>query len=214
MNLASGVAGIIYCFRGNFEYALYFILIAGVFDFFDGFLARVFKSDGLFGRELDSLADVVTFGVLPSVFLFRLGETSGYPEWICYTSILIAIFSAVRLATFNLDESQTTDFKGLPTPANAIMLCTLGTLPFIAGSQWVFLSLIFISSWLLVSPMRMMGLKFKNFRIRGNEFRYIMIVMVAFSFIVIGMAGLPYLIPSYILLSVISNFASKATDTV
>lgn len=206
LNLATGVAGIINVFTGDYHNTFYFLLIAGLFDFFDGFAARLLKSDGAFGRELDSLADLVTFGVLPSIYLFQMGVQAGYHPWIPYLSILVAVFSAVRLAVFNLSDDQSQSFRGLPTPANAIMITTLGIFEILYSQVFVYVLLILISTFLLVAPITMMALKFKTFRFNENRYRYLLIILVIFSVLVFGFGGLPYLIPSYILISIISNF--------
>ncbi len=209
LNLAAGVAGIINVFSGNIEYSIYFILIAGIFDFFDGLLARALGTDGQLGKQLDSLADMVTFGVLPAVFWYQLGSQAGFPVWITYLSILIAIFSGLRLALFNLDDDQKAVFKGVPTPANAIMIVTLLNVSIFNTNQWLYLALILVSSILMVAPIEMLSLKFRSLQFNDNRFRYILIGFLLFIMLVFGFSGLPYLIPCYIGISIISNFISE-----
>ena len=124
LNLLSGCIGIVFISSGKLEYALYFVLTGVFFDFLDGFSARLLKVSSPIGKELDSLADMVTFGVLPSFVIYELLNplTDG---WMPYTSFLIAIFSALRLAKFNVDTRQREVFIGLPTPANAVFISGL-----------------------------------------------------------------------------------------
>ena len=122
MNLVCGVIGVIFAFKGRFEYAFPLMLAAAVFDFLDGFAARALHAYSDLGRELDSLCDLVSFGVLPSVMLYKLMCVCSFSEgWLCWTPLLISVFSALRLAKFNVDERQSENFLGLPTPACAIL---------------------------------------------------------------------------------------------
>lgn len=208
-NLSLGTLGCINAFVGDYTNTILFILLAGILDFLDGFVARLVKSDGEFGKQLDSLADMVTFGVLPGIYLFQLSRSLGIMEWAGYFSLLIPVFSAIRLADFNIKE-QSVNFSGLPTPANAIMICTLAQIPILdLGSELALLSVIFASCFLLVSPFTMLGLKFKTFRFRGNEYRYMLIVVSIGLFVGLGIQALPLIIPLYILLSLVAILTSK-----
>ena len=139
MNLLCGVLGVIAALEGRFDWAFYLMLAGAVFDFCDGLAARALKVVSSTGKELDSLSDVVTFGVLPSVMLYELMRVCTFSNSIwCYVPLLIAVFSALRLAKFNLDERQHSSFLGLPTPASA-MIC--GSLCyFIAHDMQTFLA--------------------------------------------------------------------------
>lgn len=209
-NLLLGVAGIIHVFTGDYTNTIFFILWAGLFDFLDGFAARFLKVSGDFGKELDSLADMVTFGVLPSLYLFQMAKGAGHSEWIAWTALSVAAFSAYRLARFNTDENQKDSFTGLPTPANAIMLTTCAGI-YTNLFDWSFsVPLIALfSSFLLISPIRMMALKFSNFELMQNLDRYIFIVLVVALFLFIGIKILAWIIPIYILISIVGNFTSK-----
>lgn len=122
MNLVCGVIGVIFAFKGRFEYAFPLMLAAAVFDFLDGFCARALHAYSDLGRELDSLCDLVSFGVLPSVMLYKLMCVCSFSEsWLCWIPLVISVFSALRLAKFNVDERQHENFLGLPTPACAIL---------------------------------------------------------------------------------------------
>lgn len=174
-NLISGCIAIVFALNANFSMALTFIVVGAVFDFFDGMSARLLGVSSPIGKELDSLADVVTFGVAPSSMIYTLMLTlskSGWNETLAfavpYVAFVMAAFSALRLAKFNLDERQTTSFIGLPTPANALFWGAL-----IVGNENVFdensyyiyllIILVFVSSWLLVAEIPMFALKFKHY---------------------------------------------------
>jgi len=120
LNLFSGCVAVFLAFKGNYEGAIIAILLAAVFDFFDGFAARLLKAYSPMGKELDSLADMVSFGVAPGAIVFSLLSETNVCEWLPFLAFLIPVFSGLRLAKFNIDERQTTSFIGLPTPANAI----------------------------------------------------------------------------------------------
>lgn len=205
-NLITGVAGIINVFIGDYTNTIMFILLAGLFDFLDGFAARMLKVTGDFGKELDSLADMVTFGVLPAVYLFSYSRSLGHEEWITYSNLLIVAFSAFRLAKFNIDTRQSDSFIGLPTPANAILVCTFADVmnDFVIWPN-PFLILAITSSILLVSPLKMMALKFKNLSIRENFFKYLFLALVLLFLVLFGIQTLPYVIPLYLLLSILGN---------
>ena len=210
LNLATGVFGIINAFTGDHTLTIYYVLLAGIFDFLDGFLARMLKVSGDFGKELDSLADMVTFGILPSVFLFQASNAAGFPIWVCYSSVVVAVFSGIRLAQFNIDDSQNHGFKGLPTPANSIMLTTLGLTPMVVSNHLYFLTVVIISSYLLISSIPMIALKYKSFGFRGNEERYLFLLAVVGLMVTLGIEALPFVIPTYIVASVVAAIASRS----
>lgn len=182
----------------HYATALAFIISGAVFDFFDGFLARLLNVSSPIGKELDSLADDITFGFAPAAMVFSLFREmtpayAGCPvsEWIPFTAFLIAAFSALRLAKFNLDERQSTSFIGLPTPANALFWGALITgyhdsllsLPY---APWLLLVGIVCSSLLLVAEIPMFALKFKTFGWSGNAIRYLFILA---AFVILGLLG-------------------------
>lgn len=205
LNLLTGILGIIWVFQENADDALIFIILAGIFDFFDGFTARLLKVQSPIGKELDSLADMVSFSALPAIFLFVFLQNQNFGV-APYVALLIAPFSAMRLAIFNTDDQQTDKFIGLPTPANAIFITSLPLLnPTLPEWAWVILAL--ASSILLVAPIEMIALKFKTYGFRENLFRYVLIVFSITVLLVFGLRGLVFVIPGYILLSVFSNFS-------
>ena len=126
LNLFSGAMAVYFAFQANYELVLILVLLAAVFDFLDGFAARLLKAYSPMGKELDSLADVISFGMAPGAVAFSLLRASELPEWAAFAGFIIPVFSALRLAKFNIDERQTTSFIGMPTPANAIFWIGLG----------------------------------------------------------------------------------------
>lgn len=172
LNLLCGVTGIVFAFRGRFDLAFYFMLGGAVFDFCDGLAARALHAYSDMGRELDSLADVVSFGVLPSVMLLNLMKVCSFSNsFLCWTPLVIAVFSGIRLAKFNVDERQHSSFLGLPTPACAMicgsMCCFVAFEPdsFLCGlvAGRVFIPVVsLVLSFLLVCELPMFSMKFSK----------------------------------------------------
>ncbi len=199
-NLISGCIATYFAFSGNAVWALVWIIVGAVFDFFDGMVARLLNVSSPIGKELDSLADNITFGFAPSAILFATLQTLPYPSGIDipvvravlpYTAFIMAAFSALRLAKFNLDTRQTTSFIGLPTPANALFWGSLIVLLQSWMERWVWtapvviLSLL-VSCWLLVCELPMFALKFKHWGWHGNEVKYVFVAVSAIAIIVLG----------------------------
>lgn len=214
-NLISGCISIVMALRGNLEMASLLIFSAALFDFLDGFAARMLKVQSPMGVDMDSLADVVSFGTAPAMILFvwmeqALRNLSPDIESMFLVSILpyfafiVPAFSALRLANFNHDERQHTEFIGLPTPANALFLGFLhfssDELSFVANF-WVLLGLTIIFSLLLIVNIPMFSLKFKNFNIKGNEIKYIFLLISLILLIIFKLGAFPIIILTYILLS-------------
>ena len=205
-NLLIGVLGIINVFEGNYQNTFYFIIIAGIFDFFDGFIAKLLNNTSLYGKELDSLADMVSFGVLPGLFLYKW--TYLMPDnfyWLSYSATTIPVFAALRLAKFNLNSAQTDSFIGLPTPAAALLSVTIVDIPFLVS--WIYFIPFFslTVSLLLIAPIKMISLKFKSMVLRGNELRYVTVLLMLTGLTLFKLNFLPYSIPIYIILSFLSN---------
>ncbi|GAB4240809.1 MAG: CDP-alcohol phosphatidyltransferase family protein [Ekhidna sp.] len=200
LNLAIGSVGIYHVLTANGRDAIYFVLVAGAFDFLDGFAARMLNVKSELGKQLDSLSDLVSFGLLPAFFMVQWMQSETEWYWI---GISIAIFSALRLAKFNLDETQTDSFIGLPTPANAIMLTSLVLVPFQLYG-YTLISICVLSSILLVSPIRLLALKFSSFGWRGNEARWLLIAGILILTGVFGWSSAPMIIPFYILVSIVA----------
>ena len=216
LNLISGCIATYWAFQGDAQLALLFIVIGAVFDFFDGMVARLLHVSSPIGKELDSLADDITFGFAPSaiVFNFLVPLTTHLSPIIPYLAFIMAAFSALRLAKFNLDERQALGFIGLPTPANALfwgsLLVGLGdeiaTLPY-AG--YLILAGVLISSYLLVSEIPMFALKFKSWGWQGNEVKYIFLLTCIPLLLLLEVSGLAAIIAWYVILSVVSTQLAK-----
>ena len=201
LNLVAGSVGVYYVLLDKEPKAIYFVLIGGAFDFLDGLVARLLKVSSEIGKQLDSLADLITFGLLPSFFILKMLEPKTEFFWI---ALLVVAFSAIRLAIFNTDNSQSDSFKGLPVPANAIMLTSLAYLPFDL-SEATLISVVLLSSFLLVSNFRLIALKFKTFGWRGNEAKWVLIVGILLLAFVFQWTFLPFVVPFYIGVSLLSG---------
>ncbi len=216
-NLFSGCVACVMAFEANYRMAVLFIIIGAVFDFFDGMLARLLKVSGPMGKELDSLADDVTFGLAPALIAFSLFHEVTYPAWlqpvaglVPYTAFLIAVFSVLRLAKFNIDVRQSSSFIGMPTPANALFWGSLviGAHDFLVSDTfnavWLFL-LVCLTSWLLVAEIPMFSLKFKNLSWADNKVKYIFLLVCIPLLIFLGVSGLAAVIVWYVLLSALTQ---------
>lgn len=220
LNLLSGCMAIMCAFHYNemmsglsgADWACIFIGLAALFDFCDGASARLLHAYSAIGKELDSLADLVSFGVAPAMLIFNLMHPESSHQWLCYATLLIPAMGALRLAKFNVDDSQATVFKGLPIPGNAIFwigmygwmksYCYPGTA--------VMVILIVLISLSMVSNITMFSLKFKNFDIRENFRRYV-IIFAAIAFVIIyGLSGLAWTIILYMLISLLSRKHAQA----
>lgn len=208
--------GIIWVLDGNIHSGAYFVLIAAGFDFLDGFVARLLKVQSDIGKELDSLADVVSFGVLPGVILFALIRSDISPEGFSYLPLIVPLLSAYRLAKFNLDSRQSDRFIGLPTPANAMLLSTIPhlaerwpTLGTFLMQPWVVIGIAWIFAVLLIIELPLIALKFKDFSLRKNTYRYILIGLGLVAISWLQLAGVPLLILSYIGLSILEQVAGN-----
>lgn len=216
LNLLSGVVGILWVLEGQLLYGAYFVILSAGFDFLDGFAARLLKVQSDMGKELDSLADVVSFGVLPGILLYSLTKAQTDSQVLPYLTLIIPMLSAYRLAKFNLDTRQSDRFIGLPTPANALLLSTLPHLvahwPELA--PWVTspIALVVIAwatSILLVSELPLIALKFKNSSFADNTYRYTLLCLGAFCFAWLQLAGIPLIIIAYLLLSGVEQLLLK-----
>ena len=166
LNLFSGALAVYFAFQANYELVLILVLLAAVFDFLDGFAARLLKAYSPMGKELDSLADVISFGLAPGAVAFSMLQASELPQWLAFAGFIIPVFSALRLAKFNIDERQSSSFIGMPTPANAIFWIGLGYSYHenLAQQPYFVLGFIALMSLLLVSELPMFSLKFKNLK--------------------------------------------------
>ena len=220
-NLLCGCLGIVFSFRGDLLLAGALIFLAAVLDFFDGFAARLLNQASPIGKELDSLADMVTFGVLPSMIIFQyLERTNDSIEiegmLVSFIAFLLAVFSALRLAKFNIDTRQADSFIGVPTPANAILVASL---PFILRTYpesqaliinpTVLIGYTFIMSFFMVMEVPLLAFKFKNFGWKENQIKYIFFGVSVVLLILLKFAAVPLIVGIYILLSFIAPKSPK-----
>lgn len=212
LNLLSGVIGIVWVLHGNVLSGAYFILISAGLDFFDGFAARILKVPSEIGKQLDSLADLVSFGVLPGFILYQMVSEQSQADWYPYLTLIVPLLSAYRLAKFNIDTRQSDQFIGLPTPANALFISTLPYFVIRWHEIGVWLSsplVLVVTAWvmaiLLVVELPLIALKFKSFSFAKNVFRYFLILVSIGLVIPFGLAGIPIVILAYIGLSIIEN---------
>ncbi len=208
-NLVCGCLGIVFLLEDRGVPAAYFVWAACVFDFFDGFAARMLKVSSPIGKELDSLADVVSFGVLPSMVMYKMIGDSTASDALPYIGFLIAVFSALRLAIFNIDETQTDSFKGLNTPANTLFITSLPLVAPMAGpwltQTWVLISITTVFSFLMVSRIEIFALKFKNFSWADNKIRFTFLLVSVLLIIIFKVIALPLVILLYIGLSLVDK---------
>lgn len=216
LSLFSGCIASVMALQGNLLWAAIWIMIAAVFDFCDGFAARLLKAYSPMGKELDSLSDMVSFGVAPGMIVFwmlsqaspSLGEVGKY---IPYLGFVIPVFSGLRLAKFNIDERQTTSFIGMPVPAHALFWASAGysLYPLIPANEILFVIITVVVavalSLLLVSEIPMFSLKTKTYGWKGNEIRYILLACGVLFIALFGMLGIAGTILLYILLSIFNK---------
>ncbi len=217
LNLVCGFLGILLAFT-DLTYSCYLIFLACFFDFIDGFAARMLKVSSPIGKELDSLADMVSFGVLPGIIAYFMIETATLKEFFTgaselssilpYASVSIPVFSGIRLAIFNTDTRQSHGFIGLPTPANAIFFASL---PFIFADEtfaslinsYVFIATTLLMSILLVANLPLIALKFKSYALKENIDKYSLLLISVLSLILLGIKAIPLIIASYVIISII-----------
>lgn len=220
-----GCIAIVFAFEGNLVWSAYMVGIACIFDFMDGMFARLLKAHSEIGKQLDSLADMVSFGVVPGMIIFKLinqtmitcGADIFVAAPISFSGFLVTAFSAVRLAKFNLDTRQTDSFIGVPTPANTILISSLPLIlqfnisntSFILNPYFL-IGLTLIMSYLLIAPLQLFALKFKNFSWADNKVRYLFLALSLLLLIVFQFVGIPLIIILYIVLSVISNILTRS----
>ncbi len=209
LNILAGLLSIICSIKGNeplwglqgYEWGYIFIGIAAVADFLDGFSARLLHAYSEMGKELDSLCDLVSFGVAPAFAVYSCMEINGM-EWMKWLALLIPVAGALRLARFNVDTRQTVNFIGLPIPANAIFWIGYTSMAYsgsaLLTNPWVFVIAVLLESWLMVSPLRLFSLKFKTWGWKGNEFRWLLILTAVALVFCMGVPGLMWLIIVYV----------------
>lgn len=224
-NLFSGCVGAVHLILGNYETTAICIILSLILDFFDGFVARALKANSNLGTQLDSLADMVSFGLIPGLTMFvsflEINNTDSLDfisyktllnnnGWMPYLGFLITLFSCLRLAIFNLDEDQKYYFKGLNTPSNTILIFglffahkELGSFSFLFENEIYLLILTVISSWLLISPIKMIAMKFKSMKLQDNYPKLALLIGAIIILVIFKSVGIPLVILYYILISLI-----------
>lgn len=221
-NLFSGCVGAVHLILGDYQTTAICIILSLVLDFFDGFVARALKANSNLGTQLDSLADMVSFGLIPGLAMFKMLEPFGnevfgiqLPFAIKYLGFLITLFSCLRLAIFNLDEDQKYYFKGLNTPSNTILIfgIYLLTTPYFPFESYAFdknsisvlilIAITIISSWLLISPIKMIAMKFKSMKLQDNYPKLALLIGAILILVIFQFVGIPLVILYYIFISLV-----------
>lgn len=228
LNLASGLLAVIAIFKGYYDEAFIFVCLGIFFDFWDGFLARKFNVSGELGLQLDSLADMVTSGVVPGLMLFKLFENiqmdsaspyfltdeSWYMGFVPYLGFIVTLASAYRLAKFNIDTRQTDSFIGLPTPANALLIMSIPMIEYAGSFDWlvtalynpfVLLGITVLSAYLLNAEIPLFSLKVKDFSLAHNKIQILFLAVSVVLLLLLSFTALPVIILFYVLLSVVNN---------
>lgn len=235
LNLLSGTIATIFAVQNELVFAAYFVFLGIFFDFFDGLAARLLKVEGELGKQLDSLADVVTSGVVPGIVMFQLlihsfkneweeglscelGEWITYDEfskkWLSLIGLLITLGAAYRLAKFNIDERQTSSFIGLPTPAASIVVLSFPLILAFSSNElahqlienkWFLIIVTLLLTYLMNAEIPLFALKFKDFSWKNNKIKYVFIALVIALAIVFQFIAIPIVILLYVLISLITN---------
>lgn len=222
LNLSAGVTAIVIALQNNkLAIAAMMVVLASFFDFFDGLAARLLRVKSTIGKELDSLADVVSFGVAPAIIIYRFyqqninfqtNELFGVNFLFLLFPLLYVCFAAYRLAKFNIDTQQSENFRGLPTPAAAFVLISLPFFPFFHYSIISISTVIIALCYLMVSNLPLFSLKFKNLKLKDNLFRYILICLSILLLICFYFKAVPFIILTYMILSIIKFSLSKKLE--
>ena len=210
LNLLAGSIGIVLVIRGDAAGGAIWVWIAVFFDYLDGMIARLTNTHSDIGKDLDSLADVVSFGVLPGMVIFRMMEPIAPFEFAEYLAFLIPAFSALRLAKFNNDTRQADTFFGLPTPSNALFLTALPFLNFgFLDNYWILLGIELSFCYMLISELRMFAMKFKDLSFGRNKWKYLAVVLTLIMLVVFRVKAIPFVILGYILVSFTINIQGR-----
>jgi CDP-diacylglycerol--serine O-phosphatidyltransferase len=220
LNLACGTTAVVLAMEGQWQWAVYLLLAASLMDFLDGMAARLLQAYSETGKQLDSLSDMVSFGVLPAVFIYNIFRTLDVSAWspesfslegiILLTILLVPVCAAIRLARFNLQE-DTAFFSGLPTPAHALFWTGIywqvmahGSLFSTEINPWFLWAIMLVMALHMIMPVPMYSLKFDHFRLRGNLVRYLLILLSVLMLVLTGLPGLTLAVLCYILLSLLN----------
>ena len=219
LNLFCGSVAVIFAVNGNMKLTALFVFLGIFFDFFDGLLARKLKVSGELGLQLDSLADMITSGLVPGLvlfYLFNLGktDTSNFDTYVPYFGLLITLASAYRLANFNISSNQKDSFIGLPTPANTLLILSLpliiefqnnDMMNAIILNKWFLIAITLLSSYLLNANIKLIALKFKTWNFKDNAARYLLIILSVILLIILQFAAIPLIILCYIIISFLNK---------
>ncbi len=229
-NLLCGTVATIFAVRSEFTIVAFFVILGVILDFFDGFFARVLNVQGELGKQLDSLADMVTSGVVPGLVMFSLLNNSvpifessiedsiaweGIKiEWIQLFGLLLTLAACYRLGKFNIDTRQLESFIGLPTPAMTLFVIALPlisnhTIKIILENPYVLLGITVLLSYLMNANIRLLALKFKTFNFQDNLFKYLLILIAIVSIIALKILAIPLIILIYVMLSIVQNMVVK-----
>ncbi len=238
LNVFCGSVAAIFAANSNFVMAAIFVFLGIFFDFFDGLIARKLNVQSELGIQLDSLADMITSGLVPGIVMFKLlslvvnssdtfinEEWNSYFNWsginasmLPFIAFLITMASAYRLAKFNLDEDQQDHFIGLPTPANTLLIISLpliiefqnnDIMNSIILNKWFLIALTLVSSYLLNSKIDLFALKFKDWSFKNNSIRYVFLLLSVVMLIILKFAAIPLIVVLYVLMSLLNNLSSK-----
>lgn len=235
LNLLAGIIATILAVQGNLVYAGFFVLVGIFFDFFDGFVARILNVQSELGKQLDSLADMVTSGVVPGVVMYQLirqslglwddGEVSkkiisldSNFEFLPIIGLLLTLAAAYRLANFNIDTRQTSSFIGLPTPANALVVLSLplilkyNHLEFVNNliyNTWFLIALTLLGSYMMNAEIPLFSLKFKDYSFKNNTLKYTFLLIAVLLLIFLQFVAIPLIIILYVLFSFVENISKK-----
>lgn len=212
-NLICGCIALYFTFQGELVFTAYLIGLAAIFDFMDGAAARFLNVSNPIGKELDSLADMISFGLVPGAVVFHLLEESPLSQY-SFMALIIPIFSAYRLAKFNVDENQNENFIGLPTPANCLVFVSIplittfnseSTIAYLFEIPEILLIITILMSLALVSRVNMFSLKFKNLKFQDNKFRFFLITMSIILLTWLEFSAIPIIILLYIMISIVKT---------
>ena len=230
MNLLAGIISIYLGMKGELQLSAALIFLAAIMDFLDGMLARVLNAKSPIGAQLDSLADIVSFGVAPAFVFFHtinmVLEMNGQSDldFLAFSAFVVPLFSAIRLAKFNIDENQTSSFIGLPTPAAGLLLASFPIMIIVcladnkgfyydlSTNAYFLVAVAIISSLLMVSRLPMFALKFTSISWVENQTRYIFIILSVFLIILLKLAAIPLIILMYVLISIVMAFSNTKPD--
>ncbi|MCF0205802.1 MAG: CDP-diacylglycerol--serine O-phosphatidyltransferase [Bacteroidales bacterium] len=219
LNMVCGVCASVLALQGDFRLATFLVILGAVFDFCDGFVARLLNATSEFGKQMDSLSDLISFGFAPSAMLYSLVVSNGiFDKYSALFVLLIAVFSGLRLAKFNVDTEQTVEFKGLPTPASALFIISVcyycfanpdGQIAHILASKYAVVLIVAFVCVMMVVNMRLFSMKIKSLKLNAIIWQLILVAGLVVFVVCFGVLGLAFTMVFYIILSIIRNVLNK-----